>query len=147
VPALFVVLGTLFGFTLSRARITDYDTVARMFQLAEFHLFGVIGSAIAVTALGFWLLRRAGDRTAGGRPIQFRDKPWHTGAVWGGLTLGAGWALSGACPGTALAQIGEGKLVAWFTAAGVLVGTYLYGWVRSQVSTPTPSIRVKEALR
>jgi uncharacterized membrane protein YedE/YeeE len=136
----FALFGVLFGFVLSRARVTDYDVIAGMFRLAEFHLYGVIGSAIATAALGFWLLRRGGNRTIGGAALELRRKPWQRGAVWGGLVLGAGWALSGACPGTSLVQIGEGKIVALFTVAGILLGTYVYGWVRSTLREP-PVVR------
>lgn len=132
----FTLFGILFGFVLSRASVTDYDVIAAMFRLADFHLFGVIGSAIATAALGLWLLRRAGNTTISGAPIELRRKPWQRGAIWGGLLLGAGWALSGACPGTSLVQIGEGKMVALFTVAGILIGTYAYGWVRSALSEP-----------
>jgi hypothetical protein len=128
--------GVLFGFVLSRGRLTDYDTIAAMFRLAEFHLFGVIGSAVATAAVGLWLLRRTGRRTLTGLPMEVRPKPWRPGTAWGGLVLGAGWALSGACPGTSLVQLGEGKLVAVFTVAGILGGTWLYGWVRSRRGVP-----------
>lgn len=144
-PYVFTIFGGLFGFVLSRGRVTDYDTIAGMFRLADFHLFGVIGSAIATAALGLWLLRRAGNRTVSGAAIGLGRKPWSLDALWGGLVLGTGWALSGACPGTSLVQIGEGKLVAIFTVTGILVGTYGYGWLRSRPSTPTASPRVQAA--
>ena len=127
----FTLFGMAFGFVLSRARVTDYDTIAGMFRLAEFHLFGVIGSAIATAALGLWIIRKGGSRTLTGGPVEFSAKPWRAGVLWGGLLFGAGWAITGACPGTALAQLGEGKLVALATIAGILAGTYAYGWVRS----------------
>jgi uncharacterized membrane protein YedE/YeeE len=127
--------------------VTDYDTIAAMFRLAEFHLFGVIGSAIAVSAFGLWTLRRAGNRTVFGRPAEIRPKPWHSGAIWGGLVLGAGWALTGACPGTSLVQVGEGKLVAFATVAGILAGTYVYGRVRSRLGAPTMAPRPQAASR
>jgi uncharacterized protein len=141
----FLVFGALFGFALSRARATDYDTIAGMFRLTDFHLVGVIGSAIATAAVGFWLLRRTGNRTATGQAIELGDKPWRSGAVWGGLTFGTGWALSGACPGTALAQVGEGKLVALVTVAGILSGTYLYGHLRSRLGRPAAPARAVAA--
>ena len=143
-PPAVILFGVLFGFVLSRARVTDYDTIAAMFRLGDFHLFGVIGSAIGTAALGLWLLRRAGNHTLLGRPVEIRPKPWHRGAIWGGLIFGAGWALSGACPGTSLVQAGEGKLVALFTVAGILAGTYLYGWFRSRFALPTIPPRVQE---
>ncbi|MGH7354355.1 MAG: hypothetical protein ACRELS_07230 [Candidatus Rokuibacteriota bacterium] len=95
-PRWFIVFGVLFGFVLSRARVTDYDTIAGMFQLTDLHLFGVIGGAIATSALGLWLLRLGGGRTASGAPWEVRPKRWQSGAVWGGLVLGAGWGLTGA---------------------------------------------------
>ena len=142
-----LVCGVLFGFVLSRARVTDYDTIAGMFRLTDLHLFGVMGGAIAVSALGLALLRRAGGRTLTGEPWGLRPKPWQTGAIWGGLLLGAGWGVTGACPGTALAQVGEGKLVALVTVVGVLAGTYLYGWVRSRAATPSESPGIRAAAR
>jgi hypothetical protein len=145
-PWRFLVFGALFGFALSRARATDYDTIAAMFRLTDLHLMFVIGLAIGTAALGFRVLRRAGNRTPSGAPIELRKKPWHRGAIWGGLLFGAGWALSGACPGTALAQVGEGKLVALFTVAGILAGTYAYGLIRSKAGTPAPSAHVRPAV-
>ena len=144
----FMLFGALFGFVLSRAQVTDYDTIGAMFRFTDLHLVGVIGSAIATAAAGLWVLRRSGGHTMTGRPIEMRPKPWRAGAVWGGLVLGAGWGLTGACPGTSLVQVGEGKLVAVVTVAGILAGTYLYGWVRSRWSTPTGSApQIQEALR
>jgi len=127
----FALFGMLFGFVLSRARVTDYDTIAGMFRLTDLHLFGVIGTAIPVAALGLWLLRRGGSRTVTGAPADVRPKPWSRGALPGGILFGAGWALTGACPGTAIAQVGEGKLIALVSVLGMLAGTYVYGWIRS----------------
>lgn len=143
----YTLFGILFGFVLSRARVTDYDVIAAMFRLADVHLFGVIGSAIATAALGFWLLRRTGSTTVSGTPIELRRKPWQPGAIWGGVLLGAGWALSGACPGTSLVQLGEGKVIALVTVAGILLGTYLYGWARSALSQPPAAGRARMAAR
>lgn len=122
-----LLLGTLFGFILSRARATDYDAIAGMFRLQDLHLMGVIGVAIGVNALGLWLLRRSGVRALSGDAIEMKPKPMKKGMFAAGLIFGVGWALSGACPGTALAQIGEGKMYGIFTVAGILAGTWLYG--------------------
>ncbi|MCL6641337.1 MAG: YeeE/YedE family protein [Candidatus Rokubacteria bacterium] len=138
---LFALFGLLFGFVLARGRLADYDTMAAMFRLADFHVFGVIGSAIATAAAGLWILRRAGERSLDGRRLELRRKPWTPGVVAGGLLLGVGWGLTGACPGTSLVMVGEGKAAALFTVAGVLAGTYLYGLVRSRhavTSMPPP---------
>lgn len=122
----YLLFGLLFGFALSRSGATDYDAIAGMFLLQDLRLMGVIGVAILLAAPAFaWLRRR---RIAGpiDCAISLKPKPRKAGNIVGGLLFGAGWALTGTCPGTGLAQLGEGKLVAGFTIAGMLVGTLLY---------------------
>jgi uncharacterized membrane protein YedE/YeeE len=123
--AVFLVFGALFGFLLSRARATDYVAIENMFLLRDLHLFGVIGVAIATAAVGLFVLRRAHAHAWAGGPVSLKTKPFTRGVFAGGLVFGVGWALSGACPGTALTQIGEGKMYALATAGGILLGTWL----------------------
>lgn len=114
--------GVLFGFTLSRADATSFDAIYEMFMFHEFHLYGVIGTAVAVSALGFWLMRRRHVTAHDGAPLALGQKPMQRGLVIGSLLFGAGWAVSGTCPGTALAQLGQGSLAALFTIAGIWLG-------------------------
>lgn len=123
----YIAFGVLFGFVLSRAGATSYDAIVGMFRLTDVHLFGVIGVAVAVSALGFQLFRRGLWRTRSREPAALAPKPMSPGLVWGGLLFGVGWAIAGTCPGTALAQIGEGHLAGIFTFAGILLGARLQG--------------------
>lgn len=129
----YVLFGTAFGWVLSRSGAADYDFVQRMFLLQSFQLYGIIGSAIAVTAPGLWLLKRAG-RTATGQPLRVTPKPRHPGNVLGGLLFGVGWSITGMCPGPILVNLGEGKLYAWGALAGVLVGATLLGVLYERLS-------------
>ena len=61
-----------------------------------------------------------------GEGVRALPRRVHRGSVLGGVIFGVGWGLSGACPGTALAQIGSGHSVALVTAAGVLLGNGLF---------------------
>jgi hypothetical protein len=124
-PLAFVASGAVFGFLLSMARATDAAAIVGMFRLTDLHLFGVIGSAIATAALGIALLKRSGARAASGQAIGFQPKPYHSAVLMGGVIFGLGWGLSATCPGTALAQLGEGKLYALPTIVGILVGTWI----------------------
>ena len=63
----------------------------------------------------------------GNQEIDMQVTPLSRKHVWGGLIAGTGWAITGACPGPALAQIGFGSLAGLFTAAGIFIGVYLYG--------------------
>lgn len=116
--------GLVFGFLLSRVGATDYDAISGMFALTDLHLMGVIGLAIVVAALGFALFRRFRVRAHGGAPLALARKPYTPGVIWGGLLFGVGWAVAGTCPGTALAQIGEGRLAGVVTFAGIVLGAY-----------------------
>ncbi len=133
-----IAFGMAFGFILSRAGATSYDAIAGMFLLEDFHLVGVIGVAIATAALGFALLRRARVRSLRGEALALQVKPVQPGLVAGGLVFGVGWALAGSCPGTALAQVGEGHLAGAFTVAGILLGAWLQqrGQRRAREASP-----------
>jgi uncharacterized membrane protein YedE/YeeE len=122
----YLGLGTVFGLVLSRSGAADYNYIQGMFLLEEFQLYGIIGTAVAVTAPGLYLLKRYG-KTVTGAPIQFERKPGHRGNVFGGLLFGAGWSITGMCPGPILVNIGEGKLYAIAALAGTLVGAGAFG--------------------
>jgi hypothetical protein len=73
----------------------------------------------------FWLIRRHSLKTITGEPVVLAPKGMKPGLVLGGLMFGAAWALSGTCPGTALAQLGEGKFAALATVAGIALSSAL----------------------
>jgi uncharacterized protein len=122
----YVILGSCFGFVLSRSGAADYDYIQGMFLFERFQLYGIIGSAVALTAPGLWLLKRHG-RTLSGRPLKLERKPFHRGNMIGGLLFGVGWSIAGMCPGPILVNIGEGKLYAVAALAGALVGAGVFG--------------------
>ena len=140
---LYVVLGTAFGFVLSRSGAADYDYVQKMFLFESFQLYGIIGCAIAVLMPGLWLLKRLG-RTAAGEPLSVKPKPRHPGNVAGGVLFGMGWSLTGMCPGPILVNVGEGKLYALGALAGVLVGATLFGLLYERLTRPLglPALKV-----
>lgn len=139
----YIVLGTIFGFILSRSGAADYDVIQGMFLFTNFQLYGVIGVAIAVTAPGIWLLRRRG-RTIGGAPLAIELKPMHRGNVAGSVLFGMGWSICGMCPGPILVNIGEGKLYAIAALAGALVGAGAFGtlYARLQDLFALPPLKV-----
>ena len=123
-PALYLVLGTFFGFVLSRSGAADYNFIQGMFLFERFQLYGIIGSAVVLTAPGLWLIQRRG-RTVRGAPVQVELKPMTRGTIVGSVLFGAGWALAGACPGPIVAQVGMGRLSSLFTLAGLFLGITL----------------------
>ena len=139
-PALFLVFGATFGFLLSRGGATTYDYYARLFLFSDLQLLWVIACAVVVGAPGIWLIRRFVPRAVlTGEAIKLTPKPWKRDLIPGALLLGVGWGLAGACPGTVLTMLGEGKVTALFTIAGILVGTWLYGVVDARRQTRAPA--------
>ena len=132
---LYVVLGTVFGFVLSRSGAADYDQIQSMFLLRSFQLYGILGTAVVLTASGLWLLKRGG-RTALGQPLKIELKPLHRGTVIGGALFGVGWSMAGMCPGPILVNIGEGKIYALAALAGALTGAALLGAVYPKLQKP-----------
>ena len=129
---LYVLLGTIFGFILSRSGAADYNYIQGMFLFEQFQLYGIMGTAVAVTAPGLWLLKRFG-RTVAGRPLEIELKPLHRGNIAGGLLFGVGWSMAGMCPGPIFVNLGEGKLYAAAALAGALVGAGAFGTMYSRV--------------
>ena len=132
---LYVILGGLFGFVLSRSGAADYDFIQGMFLLTNFQLYGIIGSAVAITAPGLWLIKRYG-RTLSGSPISIEMKPLHRGNVTGGILFGIGWSITGMCPGPILVNVGEGKVYALAALAGALVGAAVFGVGYPRIAGP-----------
>jgi uncharacterized membrane protein YedE/YeeE len=63
----------------------------------------------------------------------YQPKPFHTGVILGGMCFGAGWAITGACPGPIFAQIGAGQPMALLTLLGALVGMYAYAFLKPRL--------------
>lgn len=132
---LYLVLGTIFGFVLSRSGAADYDFIQGMFLFDNLQLYGIIGTAVVLTAPGIWLIRRRG-RTLAGQPLRIELKPLHRGVVVGGLLFGVGWSIAGMCPGPILVNIGEGKIYALAALAGGLVGAGAFGALYERLRAP-----------
>src|SRR5579871_2329882 len=113
-PIPYLGFGILFGYFLSKSRATDYDSIEAMFLCREFQLYGVIIVSVAVVSLGLFLLRRSGNKAYSGQAVEMEPLTWDPSR------------LAGTCPGTSLAQIGEGKLIAVATVVGIVAGVWAY---------------------
>lgn len=128
-----LIIGVFFGFVLVRGEVISWFRIQEMFRFQDFHMYGIIGSAIAVAAVSLMLIRSLGIRSIDGSEIRLEPKKVHKGNVFGGVLFGIGWALTGACPGPLYALIGSGFGVILIPLASALVGTWAYGLLRERL--------------
>lgn len=137
------LFGTAFGFLLAAARLNDYDVIHQMLLLREFDLWLMFAATIGTAAPLLWLLQRRRWQTALGGCLKVQRTPVERKNVLGAVVFGTGWAITGACPGTALAMAGSGTLLGVLIMAGLLSGILARDAVlarlpRTKVSSPTP---------
>ena len=129
----YLFFGILFGIILVKAEVISWFRIQEMFRLQSFHMYGVIGSAVAVGALSVFLIKKFKLKTIYGEPIEFVPKKYNKGNIYGGLLFGFGWAMTGACPGPLFAQIGTGATVIIVTLLSAIAGTWVYGYFRPKL--------------
>ncbi len=129
----YLVVGIIFGIVFVKAEIISWFRIQEMFRLQSFHMYGVIGSAVVVGAISVFIIKKFKIKTIYGEDIQFEEKKFNVGQIYGGLLFGLGWAITGACPGPLFAQIGTGISVTIVTLLSAIAGTWFYGLVRNKI--------------
>lgn len=129
----YLIVGLFFGIVLVKAEVINWFRIQEMFRLQSFHMYGIIGCAVLIGALSVWLIKTFKIKTIHGEEITFSNKKFSRGQIYGGLTFGLGWGLTGACPGPLFAQIGVGATVVIVTLLSAIAGTWVYGRFREQL--------------
>jgi uncharacterized membrane protein YedE/YeeE len=129
----YLFMGIFFGIILVKSEVISWFRIQEMFRLQSFHMYGVIGSAIAVGMLSIFIIRKLGIKTIYGEDIVIPEKKFNKGQIYGGLIFGMGWAMTGACPGPLFAQIGAGATVVLVTLLSAIAGTWVYGLLRDKL--------------
>lgn len=129
----YLFLGVIFGIILVKSQVISWFRIQEMFRLQSFHMFGVIGSAVVIGIISVFLIKKFKVKTIYGEKIVLSDKKFNKGQIYGGLTFGLGWALTGACPGPLFAQIGTGATVIIVTLLSAIAGTWVYGKFREKL--------------
>ncbi len=123
-----ILLGTLFGFLLVSVGATSFDYQAKMFLFQDFQLPIVLAVAMFTGMAGVWMIRRMkANSLIDQTNIEYVKVPFSRRLLIGSLLFGIGWALTASCPGTAIAMLGEGKMIGLPVVIGILSGTWLFG--------------------
>ncbi len=124
----FLLLGIVFGVVMAKSEAISWFRIQEMFRFQAFHMYGIIGTAVTLGVIGVAIIKKFKIRDFHGNPILFYPKEKSvTRYLIGGIIFGLGWALSGACPGPMVVNIGYGFLSMVVVFFFAIVGTYLYG--------------------
>ena len=123
----FFILGTLFGFVLTKSEAISWFRIQEMFRFQSFHMYGIMMSAMVVGITSIFLIKKFKVRTIRGEEIKIEPKPYTKGNIYGGLIFGLGWAMTGACPGPLYALVGSGVYVIIVALLSAVLGTFVYG--------------------
>lgn len=129
----YILAGICFGILLVKAEVISWYRIQEMFRFQQFHMYGVIGSAVITGMISIQLIKKFNIKTMERAPINIPSKQFHKGQIYGGLIFGFGWALCGACPGPLFALVGAGYSVTLVTLASAIFGTWLYGALRKRL--------------
>src|SRR5688572_16291629 len=124
----FLLLGVVFGIVMAKSEAISWFRIQEMFRFQSFHMYGIIGTAVILGVIGVALIKKYQIRDFHGNPIVFHPKDKSIiRYLAGGIIFGLGWALSGACPGPMVVNIGYGFLTMIIVFLFAIIGTYLYG--------------------
>jgi hypothetical protein len=114
--------GVVFGFALEKSRVFEPGVIVGQMQLRTFLMLKIF---LAAVITGLVVLAALNGLM--GVKLSLKPLLWKADII-GGLILGVGIAIAGACPGTSLAQVGAGYRDAIFVVLGGLAGALFYGY-------------------
>lgn len=130
----FILIGILFGITMTKSEAISWYRIQEMFRFQSIHMFGIIGVAVILGAILFFIIKKYQIKTFEGAIIQIKEKPKnYKAAILGGSIFGLGWAMTGACPGPLYVLVGNGYWIILVIIASALLGTLCYGMLRNKL--------------
>lgn len=131
---LYIVLGIIFGITMYKAETASWFRILEMFQFQSFHMYGFIGSALAIGVIAMQIIKRNNAKDVDGNAIIINPKDKSVSRyLFGGISFGLGWALIGACPGPIFVLLGAGTYSVIIVILAALTGTWLYGILKDKL--------------
>jgi uncharacterized membrane protein YedE/YeeE len=119
--------GGLFGFGLALSTMVRPEVVLDFLLFRDLGLLMVLGGGMLVTLLAYQLAPRLLKRPLLGGTFEHHGSVLDVRTIVGAAIFGAGWGLSGVCPGPAIAGLGVGNWPLLISLVGMFAGAYLQG--------------------
>jgi uncharacterized membrane protein YedE/YeeE len=130
----FILIGVLFGVALTQGEVVSWYRITEMFQFDSFHMYGVIGSAVAVGAIFLQIAKARNWKATSGASLDiFKYEGNWFRYLMGGTIFGIGWAMTGACPGPMFILAGAGIWPILVAVIGGILGTLAYAAIRKHL--------------
>lgn len=130
----FLLLGIFFAIVLSKSQAISWYRFYEMFKFQSFHMYGIIGGAVVISAVIMQLFKSGKIKDIYGNKIV--PKPKKKGfinTIFGGTLFGLGWGISGACAAPIFVILGFKFLPALIILIGALLGAFLYGLIAKKL--------------
>lgn len=130
----FLLVGIFFGIVLVKSEAVSWYRIYEMFRFQSFHMYGIIGTAIASGILFLQISKKGYIKSIKGVNIFVPKK--ENGLIRyivGGIIFGFGWALIGACPGPMYILLGAGVWSMIIVIAAAILGTFIYGILKDKL--------------
>lgn len=130
-----VLIGFGFGFVLENAGFGRANKLAAQFYLTDMTVFKVMFGAIVTAMLGIIVLDGLGVVSLAAISGGAASATFLWPMAVGGFAFGAGFVISGYCPGTSVVATASGNLDGLVALAGITIGSLLYGEVFPLIQT------------
>ena len=130
----YLLLGFAFGIVIFKSEAMTWYRIQEMFRFQSFHMYGIFASILAVGIISVFLIRTFNLKTIYNEEITLKPKPLKpTANTLGGLSFGAGWALTGCCVGPLYLLVGYGIPAAFVILMSAFLGVFVYGATKSKL--------------
>lgn len=124
-----LALGFLFGWALQKAGLTHYARIVNVYRFRDLTVLRFMLTALAVGGVAI----QAGVDLGFAARVPIPPTSALANVV-GGIVFGVGMATAGYCPGTVVAEAGEGRLDAWVAGlSGLVVGALTFGLLQPTI--------------
>jgi uncharacterized membrane protein YedE/YeeE len=130
----FLLVGIFFGIVLVKSEAVSWYRIYEMFRFQSFHMYGIIGTAVACGILFLQISKKGYLKSIKGSFISVPKKEdGFKKYIIGGTIFGLGWALIGACPGPLYILLGTGVYSMIIVIAAAIFGTFIYGVLKDKL--------------